>query len=103
MPQAARHELDLVVAVDNQDLRVFRVLGRGRVNVQLTEAAAEGLVLLERQLLIAKEEDQVPQPGVPQRRQGRVVERLRQVDAGNLGADDRRERCDLQTDGRRGR
>ena len=60
VPQAAGHELHLVVAADDEDLRVLGRLRRGRVDVELAEAAAQGLVLLQGQLLIAEEEDQVP-------------------------------------------
>ena len=57
-----------------------------------TEAAAEGDVLLGRDVLIAQHEHALAvEKAAPHRREGRVVERLRQVEADDLGPERRRE------------
>ena len=96
VPQAAGDELHLVVAVDYQDLGMLVVFRGGRMDVQLAEAAAQCLVLREREALIAEEQDQMLRPGILQLGQDGSVERLRQVYAGHFGADYGRQRRDAQ-------
>ena len=79
----------------HQDLGVVAALRRRRMDVQSAEVAAERLVLLERQRLVAKEQHQV--------RHQRQLKRLDdlgrqwrgQVDTRDLGADDGRDGVDL--------
>ena len=64
---------------------------RGRMDVQLAEAATKVLVLVYRDVLVAEEDHLVFQQCVPDLAKGLVVERLGQVDAEDFGADARRQ------------
>ena len=60
MPDLSGHPLRRLVRVDDEDLRMpLDEAGSGGMDVQVSEAAAEGLVLLGRQVLIAEEDDAV--------------------------------------------
>ena len=94
VPQLARHELRVAVGVHDQDLGVLGVLRGGGVDVQVPEAATEGLVLRPGQRLVAEEQDQVVHQRGADGVDGVGRERPAQVYAGDLGADDRRHRLD---------
>ena len=86
----------VLAAVDGQDLGVALDRRAARVPLgELAELAAEGGLLVVGEFLVAEEHDVVGVEGVPDGGHGGVVERPGQVDAGDLGADDRRERADL--------
>ena len=79
----------------NQYLGVGAVFGRSGMNVKVPELSAQRFVLLERQLLVAKEQHEVIHQAIVDR-----LERLRrqwcgQVDAGDLGANHGRNRVDM--------
>ena len=67
------------------------------MDVQLAEAAAERLVLLVRQLLVAEEDHQVLHQRVMDLLEGLVAERPGKVDAGNLRADAGRKLAHLRS------
>ncbi len=89
MPFHAGDDLGFLVGVDGDDFRVtFRRLCRG-VDVQLTEMAAEILVLVESHLLISEEDHLMLHQRIVQFLIGSVAERLRNIDAADFGADHR--------------
>ena len=69
--------------------------GRVRMDVQLAEQAAECLVLIEGQLLVAEEQHLMRHQRVVHFLELLVAERLAQVDAGNFRADGRGGRLHL--------
>src|SRR5262245_26483851 len=92
MPFLARDALRVLVGVDDEDLRVaLHEPWRRRMHMQLPEAAAESLVLFGREVLIAEEDHLVLGELVPDLGERLLVERLREVDAGQLGTDVARE------------
>ncbi len=95
MPRVARHELHTCIPVHHQNLGVLTVFGRGRVDVQVTELTAQCLVLLERQLLVAKEQHEVRHQGLVNRLERLWGERRGQIDAGYLGANHGRDGIDM--------
>jgi hypothetical protein len=78
---------DLREAVDALDERVFD---------RLAETPRQREQASGRQFLIAKENDEVVEPGLADRRDGLGVELLREIDAENLGADRPRQRADVE-------
>src|SRR3546814_10586757 len=90
MPYAADILRVLRVLADREDLGVPFQRHVARMDVERAEAAAEGLVLLLRHLLVAEEYDLVLDEGPPDLIEGGVVHRSRQVDPVHLrpaGAD----------------
>src|SRR5205807_7457846 len=65
--------------------------GRGRMQMQLAEAAAERLVLLMGQRLVAKEDHQIIHQGIVDFLEGLVAEGLGKIDARDFRTDCRRE------------
>ena len=76
----------------DEDFRVPVGARRGGMDMQLAEQPAERLVLLQGQRLIAEENHLMRHQCIVDFREGLVAERLRQVDAGNLGPDHRVDR-----------
>ena len=67
-------------------------MGRGGMNVQFAELAAEGEMLLRRDVLVAEEDHEIfgeRAMDLVHRRSERFDERACDIDAGNLRADDR--------------
>src|SRR5499427_6421964 len=99
VPHLARYVLRVLVRVDDEELRMaLHEAGSGGVDVELAEAPAEGLVLLGGEVLIAEEDDPVVDQAVVDLLEGRLGQRLREVDAADHGAHMRREL--LYADGR---
>src|SRR5262249_32715130 len=69
--------------------------GGVRVDVQFTEQPAERLVLVEGQFLVAEEPHLMIHQGVMHFLELLVAQWLAEIDAEDLGADDRRHRPDL--------
>ena len=92
MPVLAVDAFGLAVRMDGQDLGMAVGPGNIGMDVQVAEVAAEPLLLLQVDPLVAEEQDLV----LCQRRMQilhlPVTERTGQVDAGNLGAYDWRKR-----------
>src|SRR5262245_58076757 len=74
-----------------------RRVGRRRMDVQLAEAPAERLVLVVRELLVAEKDHQIVHQGVMNLLENLVAERPGEVDAGDLGADRRRQLADFDS------
>src|SRR5262245_5379445 len=92
VPHLARHVLRVLVRVDDEDLRMtLHQAGSGGVHVELAKAPAEGLVLLGGEVLIAEEDDPAVDQAVVDLLEGRLGQRLREVDAADHGAYMRRE------------
>src|SRR5258707_14907335 len=88
--------LGMLVGLDDQNLRMLRSgAGRGGMQVQLAEAAAERLVLVVGELLVAKEDHQVRHQCVVNFLKGLVAEWLGEVDTEKLRTEPRRELADL--------
>ena len=88
MPILTRDVGGLLVRLDYENLGMIRYPGRRRrMHVEPAEAAAERLVLLDRQLLLAKEEHQMIHERIVHILELPVSELLGQVDAKDLGAD----------------
>jgi hypothetical protein len=88
VPVLARHVPGALVGVDDQDLGMARdQAGGGGVHRQLTEEAAEGLLLLGGHVLIAEEDHLVLDEGVVDLLERGLLERPGQVHAEHLGAD----------------
>ena len=64
MPGSAGHEFGILVGMNFQDFRVSFGAGRGGMNMKVTEAATEILVLLQRQFLIPEKNDVMIHQGV---------------------------------------
>ena len=71
-----------------------RFVWRRGMDVQLAELAAEFQVLLLRDVLVAEEDHEVFGERAMDLVHGAVRQRAREINAGNLGADDRRQFLD---------
>ena len=80
--------------MDDHQLRPARLVRRGGVDVQLAEQPAEGEVLVGRDVLVAEEDDEVLGERAVDLVQLAVRQRLGEIDAGDLRADDRRQLVD---------
>src|SRR3954467_4287404 len=69
-------------------------MGRGGMDVQIAELAAEGEMLLRGDVLVAEEDHEVFGKRAMDLVHGAVGQRAREIDAGDLGADDRRQLLD---------
>ena len=78
---------DLGKSVDPFDERVFD---------DLAEMPRKAEKLLRRQLLIAKENHQVVEPGAPERRHGFAVEIFGEIDPADLGSQRPSNRADVE-------
>jgi hypothetical protein len=88
MPGLACNALGVLVGLDDQDLGMLgQALGGVRMNVQLAEARAEGLVLLDRELLVTEEDDEVFHRGAMDLFELMTAQLLAEIDAGNLRTD----------------
>ena len=84
----------ILVGMDDHQLGMARRVRRRGMDVQLAEAAAEVEVLVLGDMLVAEEDHQVLRQRAVDLLEGLVAERLRQIDAADLGADDRRQLVD---------
>ena len=84
----------ILVGVDDHQLGLARLVRRGGMDVQLAEQPAEGQVLVGRDVLVAEEDDAVLGQRPVQLVVLAVAERLAEVDAVDLRADDRRQLVD---------
>ncbi len=92
MPDLSGHPLGILVRVNDEDFRMsLDEAGGGRMDVELSEATAEGLVLLGRQVLIPEEDDAVVDQTGVNVLEGPFVERLREIDTADHRADMGRE------------
>jgi len=95
MPFHARHDLGVPVGVDDQDFRMsLRFRGRG-MDMQVTEEPPEGLMLVQGHFLIAEKDHLMLHQRVMDLAKCLIAERLGDVDTGDLGADHRADRIDL--------
>src|SRR5215467_8606929 len=77
----------LLVRLDDENLRVTRQQSRRRrMYVELAKTAAERLVLIDGQLLIAKEEHQVVYEGIVDLPKLPIIERLGQIETKDFRA-----------------
>ena len=96
VPFLAGHVLGILVGLDDQDLRMLGAgARRGRMKVQLAEAAAERLVLLVGELLVAEKDHQIVHQRVMDLLEDLVAERPGEIDAEDLRTDHRRELAHL--------
>jgi len=99
VPAFARDIARILVGLDRQDFGIAlrlallrrRVIG---VLMQRAEITAEALVVLARQLLVAEDEHEMIGESLLHLGKLGLAERLRQIDALDLRADDRRQRID---------
>ena len=84
----------VLVGVDDHQFRMARLVRRGGMDVQLAEAATEVEVLLVADVLVAEEDHQVLRQRAMDFLERLVAERLREIDAADLRADDRRQLVD---------
>ena len=89
MPFHAGHRLRILVRMDGDDLRVAVRRGCGRMDMQLTEAPAKGLVFIEGHVLAAEKDDLMRHQGIVDTLDRGIAERLRDINAADLGADHR--------------
>ncbi len=95
----AGHPLGILVRVNDENLRMPLDEARGsRMDVELSEATPESLVLLGRQVLISEEDDAVVDQTIVDVLERSLVQRLREIDAVDHRADMGREL--LRTDRR---
>lgn len=92
LPDPAGIAVGFGIGVDDDDLRMAVRTGRGRVDGQRAEAAAEGLVLVEVHFLIAEKDDLMFHQGVVDFLEGLVAHRLPKIGAEYLSPDIRRHR-----------
>jgi len=96
MPFLAGDALRFLVGPDHENLRVtLEPSRRGRMHMQLAEAAAEILLLLGRKRLLAKEDHEVLHERVMDLLELLVAELSTEIGAENLGADGRSQFPDL--------
>src|SRR5262245_11638767 len=88
MPLLARDALGCLVGVYHEDLGMpLELRRRRRMEVQLAEAPPERLVLLDREVLVPEEDDAIVDEGAVDLLERHLVERMREIEAGDLGAD----------------
>jgi hypothetical protein len=80
--------------MDDHQLGLAGCVRRRWMGVQFSEQTAEGEMLVLRQMLVAEENDEVLGERAVELVEGAVAEWPRQVDAADLGADDRRQLLD---------
>jgi hypothetical protein len=68
-----------------------------RVNVEFAKTASKVLVLLDRNVLVPKEDDQIVDQGGVDRIEGAFVERFRQIHTKDLRADVGRHLSDIES------
>src|SRR3974390_2028663 len=95
MPALAGDALGVGVRVDREDLGVALRARRIRMDVQFAEQPAERLVLIEGQLLVAKEYHLMRHQRVVHFLELLVAERPAEIDTGNFRADRRGGRLHL--------
>ena len=78
---------------DQQNFRMFGMakFGNRRMIIERAEVTAERDVLLERQRLVAEQQDDVAMPGIDQRLHRLGIQRTAHVDADHFGAQRRRQ------------
>ena len=91
MPAFAVGTGEVPVGMDDHQFGMPRRVWRRRMGVQLSEAATEIEVLFLRDVLIAEEDHQVLRKRSMDLAKGLVAEGLGEIDAADLGADDRRQ------------
>ena len=96
MPGAPGIDLGVRVRVDPHDARMARQVGIGGVRMGCAEMLPEGRELVDRQVLVSKEDHQVIHQRVVDGLDRRLLQGPGQVDAANLGADGRRQGFDRQ-------
>ena len=96
MPHAPGNERDISISMHDQHLGVFRVFGRRRMNMQVTKAATERDVLLQREILVSKKQHQMLSQRFLEGAQRRVIERSRKVDARYCSANHGRHGSDMK-------
>jgi hypothetical protein len=84
----------ILVGMDNHQLRMARRVRRRGMEVQFSEAAAEIEVLVLADVLVAEEDHQVLRQRAVDLLERLVAQRLREIDTGDLRADDRRQLVD---------
>jgi hypothetical protein len=94
MPDLAGHILRIFVRLDLDDFRMA-FHARGGVDVQAAESASEGLVLIDGQMLVPKEDHQMAHQGRVDLVELPSTERLAQIDTENLRTDGRSEWTEL--------
>lgn len=94
VPAIAGHHLGSFVGADDHHLRMAGKRRRRWMHVQLPEPAPQRLVPLRRQVLVTEDHHQVVSEGTLDIGPGLVVDGV-QVGTGYLGADDRRDRIDI--------
>src|SRR5438552_216331 len=87
MPAAAEIAFLLRLLADLNDLRMLRHARDEIVDLELAELMPEGEMLLRRQMLVMKEDDEVLEQRRADLGEGRVWQGSRQVDARNLSAE----------------
>src|SRR3954447_23667692 len=87
MPATAEIAFLLRLLADLDDLRMLRHARDEIVNLELAEAMPEAEMLLRRQMLVVKKDDEVLEQRRADLGDDRVRQWLRQVDAGNLGTE----------------
>ena len=80
--------------MNDHELRHAGLLGCGRVHMQGAEQASKGEVLFLRDVLVAKKDDEMLGERAMDFRFLLLGQRLREIDACDLAADDRREFVD---------
>ncbi len=95
MPVLAVYALGLRVGMDGQDFGMAVGAGRVGMDVQVAKVAAEPLLLIEVDPLVAEEQNLMFRQRGVKLLDLPVAERGSQVDVGDLGADDRGKRLHL--------
>jgi hypothetical protein len=78
----------MIVGLDQHDFGMtLKNTERRRMDMEWAEAPPQRLVLIGRQFLVAKKDDQVVEQGTPKFSQQRIADDPRQVDAANNSPD----------------
>ena len=95
MPVVAGDVFRIGIRVDRDDVRMAPDRGDAAMDRQIAEQAAESLVAVVVEMLVAEEDHLVFGDGLNQLLDRRRLQRPGEVDAGNLRADAQRQRCYL--------
>ncbi len=100
MPDFTPGPRRILIRVDRDHLPIDGIsvlVRRGReVDMQVAEVAAKGDVLIDRDVLIAEEQDLAVEKRRVQIRDRLIRQILRQIDAGHFSADGRCDRADFE-------